>query len=107
MAKSSLRLLDRFHLLSPDLAPLVLPVGLQRILAFLALVGSTRRTTLAGTLWPDTSEAAALSRLRTNVWRINKAAPDLVISARDSLAIAPSVDVDTRCQETLATALLT
>lgn len=69
-----------------------LPVGAQRLVAVLALRGQVSRSRLAGTLWPDTPEHRAQASLRTGIWRVNQAAPDLV-------AITPSqLDLDARAR---------
>lgn len=69
-----------------------LPVGAQRLVAVLALRGQVSRSRLAGTLWPDTLEHRALASLRTAIWRVNQAAPDLVVIT------ASQVDLDARAR---------
>lgn len=69
-----------------------LPVGAQRLVAVLALRGQVSRSRLAGTLWPDTPEHRALASLRTGIWRVNQAAPDLVAIT------ASQVDLDARAR---------
>jgi DNA-binding SARP family transcriptional activator len=107
VALIKLCLLDRFALSSPQSSPSLLPVGTQRLVAFLALAGHARRTTVAGGLWPEVSEDQALHRLRTAVWRIHKVVPDLLVTDGDSLSVSPSVDVDYYRQQTVAAELLT
>jgi hypothetical protein len=72
MALKTIRLLDRFGLGIEAPSPPLLPLGLQRLLASLALSGAVRRTTVAGTLRPDISVEQALARLRTAVWRAHR-----------------------------------
>jgi DNA-binding SARP family transcriptional activator len=69
-----------------------LPVGAQRLVAMLALHGRVSRSRLAGTLRPDTPEQRALGSLRTGIWRVNQAAPDLVV------ATGGHVDLDGRAR---------
>lgn len=83
-----------------------LPFGMQRLVAFLALRGTTHRCHVAGSLWPDVLESQALARLRTCVWRINKSAPDLLEVDGQGLRIAPTTWVDSLEQEAFATGLL-
>jgi hypothetical protein len=53
-------------------AELILPVGSQRLLAFLALKGrSIRRPLVAGTLWPVATEDHASSSLRSALARLH------------------------------------
>ena len=72
-----------------------LPIGAQRLVAFLAVRGRTGRSRLAGQLWPDTSERRALGCLRTGIWRINQTACGLIHSSHGGveLGLSPAVDV--------------
>ena len=90
----SIRLLGTFTM-DVDGDPVALPTGTQRLVAMLALRGRTGRSRLAGLLWPDTEERRALASLRTGIWRVNQAAPGLVVSAHGAveLGLAPVVDV--------------
>ena len=57
--------------LEADGGALLLPEGSQRLLAFLALRGrSSRRQTIAGTLWPFATESQASSNLRSAIARL-------------------------------------
>lgn len=100
-----LQLLEGFALASPD-GPVDLPVGMQRLLAFLALRGPVHRCVMAGTLWPEVTEAQALACLRTGMWRMNRMVPDVVRADGSLLAVAATTTVDSREQESLATRLL-
>ncbi|WP_405649648.1 SARP family transcriptional regulator [Streptomyces sp. NBC_01386] len=73
-----------------------LPAGAQRLLVVLALRGRQSRSRVAGTLWPDSPEARALGSLRTSLWRINLAAPALVVDTGGAIDLAPEVTVDAR-----------
>lgn len=100
-----LSLLDRFTLERAS-EPLDLPVGTQKLLAFLALRGTSHRSVVAGTLWPDVPEDGALASLRTAVWRVKKLLPDLIRPEGPAIEISASVEVDSRQQEDFTTALL-
>ncbi|MEU5948398.1 BTAD domain-containing putative transcriptional regulator [Micromonospora sp. NPDC047465] len=73
-----------------------LPLGVQRLVALLALRGRAGRSRLAGQLWPDTEEDRALASLRTAMWRANRAVPGLVAGVGPSLDLGPAVTVDAR-----------
>jgi DNA-binding SARP family transcriptional activator len=66
----------------------------QRVVALIALRGPISRSRLAGTLWPDVIERQALARLRTAIWRVNRAAPTVLTAGVGSLALTDDVDVD-------------
>jgi DNA-binding SARP family transcriptional activator len=82
------------------------PVGTQRLMAFLALRGPAHRSLVAGTLWPEVPEPQALASLRTGVWRVNRIEPGLVHSESACLAIPPDTSVDCKEQESFTTRLL-
>jgi len=82
------------------------PVGMQRLLAFLALRGPAPRAMVAGTLWPEVPEAQALASLRTGMWRLNRMLPGLVCVDGARLGVAESISVDSREQEAFAIRLL-
>ncbi|WP_206752112.1 AfsR/SARP family transcriptional regulator [Kribbella steppae] len=65
------------------------------MLAFLALhSGRARRVTVAGTLWPDTTEERALSSLRTAVWNLSRLGVPLVQVTPTTLSLMSTVAVD-------------
>jgi len=105
MAGDRLQLLGGFALHAAG-SPIELPVGIQRLLAFLAQHGPSPRAVVAGTLWPDVLETQALASLRTGMWRLNKMAPGVVRADGLALCVAPTVSVDSREQEAFATRLL-
>ena len=105
MNVARLQLLDGFALERGG-ARLVVPVGIQHLIAFVALTGPTHRCLVAGTLWRDVPEAQALASLRTGIWRTNRLVPDLVRVDGDQLCPATSTLVDSRQQESFATQLL-
>lgn len=71
-----------------------LPEGPQRLVAALALCGRMSRSRLAGRLWPETDERRAMARLRTGIWRVNQAVPQLVLSAGGHLELSRRAHVD-------------
>jgi DNA-binding SARP family transcriptional activator len=67
----------------------------QRLLAFLALQDRpVGRLSLAGTLWPDSSEERAAACLRSALWRLRRLGLELVQVNGTELRLAPGVDVD-------------
>jgi DNA-binding SARP family transcriptional activator len=87
--------------------PLSLPMGAQRLVAFLALHRRPAlRTFVAGTLWPETSEERALANLRSTLWRIHRCEVELVSSRGQQLALAPAVGIDLVEAEALARQVL-
>ncbi|UQI47793.1 SARP family transcriptional regulator [Streptomyces sp. HU2014] len=89
----TLRLLGGFRL-TRDGHDVTLPAGAQRLVAVLALRGRLGRSRLAGTLWPETEQHRALARLRTTIWRVNRAAPGLVSGTGAQVALDARADVD-------------
>ena len=73
-----------------------LPAGPQRVLAYLALRGTTSRCRLAGELWPDATQERAMGCLRTAIWRVNQATHGLVRASGSALDLSPQADVDVR-----------
>jgi DNA-binding SARP family transcriptional activator len=105
MSKSRLRLLGGFGLESSGVE-VALPVGGQRLLAFLALRGPSHRSVVAGTLWPEVPETQALASLRTGVWRTNKLMPGLVTGSARALSVSSMTSVDSQDQEAFTAGLL-
>ena len=105
MNVARLQLLDGFALERGG-ERLVVPVGIQHLIAFVALTGPAHRCLVAGTLWRDVPEAQALASLRTGIWRTNRLVPDLVRVDGDQLSLATSMTVDSRQQEAFAMRLL-
>ena len=72
-----------------------LPLGIQRLVAFLAVHNRPLlRLFVAGNLWIDSSEEHANANLRTALWRLHRLGFDLVDATRNHLALAPEVVVD-------------
>jgi len=89
-----LQLLQAFEL-SRAAVPLQLPIGAQRVLALLALLGRpAQRLYVAGVLWPDSSESHSGGSLRSALWRLRQVAPGVVVTDSTRLALAPAVRVD-------------
>lgn len=80
--------------LSRDGDPVVLPRGVQRPVAFVALVGERDRAYVAGQLWPECSDAHALSRLRSALWRLNATCPGLILTDGGRLTRGSGLAVD-------------
>ncbi len=72
-----------------------LPLGAQRLIAFLAVHNQPlQRLFVAGNLWIDSSEEHANANLRTALWRLRSLDYCLVESTRSHLAMHPDVLVD-------------
>jgi DNA-binding SARP family transcriptional activator len=87
------RLLGGFELRTGAGRPL-LSEGTQRLLARVALLGPAGRSELSGCLWPDSSEQRALGRLRTQLWRVNQAVPDVFECTNGVVALRADAEVD-------------
>jgi DNA-binding SARP family transcriptional activator len=86
---------------------LAVPGASQRLLALLALHGRMiKRTAVAGTLWPDASEAHAYSSLRSSLSRLQSTAPGALAASKRELGLAEGVAVDIRNAQALACRLL-
>jgi DNA-binding SARP family transcriptional activator len=66
----------------------------RRLIALITLVGSRNRSYLAGTLWPERSDAQAQANLRSTLSRLLARNLGVVRVSRDVLALAPHVTVD-------------
>lgn len=88
-----LLLLGGFRLLH-DGRTVVVPRGLQRIIALIGLRPGATRSHLAGLLWPDAPEDRALSSLRTALWRLRQDPRCPVLTTSDTVRLAPDVALD-------------
>lgn len=71
------------------------PLGVGRLLAFLALHdGPVSRSHAAGTLWPDTPDERAHANLRSGLWRIRRAGWAIIDATGSDLRLAPSLRTD-------------
>ncbi|MEV7563360.1 BTAD domain-containing putative transcriptional regulator [Streptomyces sp. NPDC048331] len=91
----TIRLLDGFAVGCADRAVDVPPSG-QRLVAYLALRIGAGRSAAAAVLWPGASDEKSQASLRTAVWRVNRAAPGLVVTRGIHVALAPDTVVDNR-----------
>lgn len=74
---------------------LIVPQGAQRLVAFLALRGRPQlRTTVATSLWMDTTEDRAAANLRTALWKLADRRDLLIQSLGSYLTLAQGVEVD-------------
>jgi DNA-binding SARP family transcriptional activator len=90
-------LIDDFCLTAHD-SVVHLPMGCQRLVALVALADRPiRRSRIAATLWPDTSEDRARANLRSALWRVSSVADVLVTSAWH-VGLADGVAVDYRAE---------
>jgi DNA-binding SARP family transcriptional activator len=90
----TLGLLQGFRLES-DGGSFQLPLGIQRLVAFLAVHNRPlQRLFVAGNLWMDSREEQANANLRTALWRVRNLGFRLVEATRDQLSLAPEVVVD-------------
>ena len=75
--------------------PVSLATNAQRLLAFLAIAGSSqRRETVAGRLWGWATQAQARATLRTALWRVRQVPAAVVRTDRDEVRLEPGVCVD-------------
>lgn len=101
-----LRLLQSFELVADD-EIVMLPRGLQRVLAYLALgERAVDRSRLAGLLWPETSEGRAGANLRCSLWRMRQTGLPLIQSYSNMLQVDPTVRIDVHDAQAKARRLL-
>ena len=75
--------------------PLELPLGAQRVVAFVALAGRpVTRALVAGTLWSDSTEERAAASLRSALWRIKRAGAPLLVVTGATARLADGVRLD-------------
>lgn len=89
-----LRLLGAFDLRASDqLVPL--PLNARRVLALLAVRGRPQaRSSVAYTLWMDTTQSRAMANLRSTLWKIGRQRDRLLTVCDERLWLAPEVRVD-------------
>ncbi len=75
-----------------------LPLHARRVLAYLSLDKISEpdcdRCALAERLWSDSPLDRSRASLRTALWRIRRASPDLVLAGGDRVGLGDTVDVD-------------
>jgi DNA-binding SARP family transcriptional activator len=87
-------LLGNFHLNDRG-GPVAIPVPAQRVVAFLALHAQpVRRSYLAGTLWPDSSDERAGASLRSALFKLRRPDAEVVLTTPVHVALNPDVAVD-------------
>jgi DNA-binding SARP family transcriptional activator len=97
-----LRLLGAFEL-AHDGAPVPLPMGARRLVAFVALHDRpVQRTYVAGSLWANASDTRAHANLRSALWRVQRTGHQVIESMGDRLRLDELVRVDFREAEILA-----
>jgi DNA-binding SARP family transcriptional activator len=105
-AGSRVVLLGGFQLVDGE-AQVALAEGSQRLLALLALRGGPmKRVLVAGTLWPDVTEARAYASLRSALSRLYGVVRDAVEVNPSDVRLASKVRVDLRESQALAHRLL-
>jgi DNA-binding SARP family transcriptional activator len=105
-AGSRVLLLGGFQLVDAE-AQVALAEGSQRLLALLALRGGPiKRVLVAGTLWPDVTEARAYASLRSALSRLDGVVRDAVEVNPSDVRLASRVRVDLREAQALAHRLL-
>lgn len=73
----------------------IVPPSAQRLVAFLAIRERPQlRTTVATSLWMDTTEDRASANLRAALWKLAGIRDELIESSGCYLMLAPGVDVD-------------
>jgi DNA-binding SARP family transcriptional activator len=76
-------------------ADVALPLGSQRLVAFLAVHRRPlQRLFVAGSLWLECDEERASASLRTALWRVQRLGFPLLDATRNQLSLARSVTVD-------------
>jgi len=89
-----LRLLEGFEL-SIDGASIRTTPSLRKVIAYLAIKNRpVRRCSLAGVLWPETTESRARANLRSTLCRIAPPCAAVLDLRGDMVALQPQVSVD-------------
>jgi DNA-binding SARP family transcriptional activator len=86
-------LLDGFLLIRAGI-PVIPPMALQRVLAFLALHPGASRVHAAALLWPEVPEGRAQGCLRTALWRLRQLHAGILESERPAIRLGAHVRVD-------------
>jgi DNA-binding SARP family transcriptional activator len=93
--------------LTQDGQVISLPMGVQRLMAFLALQDHPLpRPHVSGTLWLDAPDERARANLRSALWRLRCLADPLIERVGDDLWISSEVVVDVREAVALARGVL-
>ena len=87
--------------------PTLVTLAGQRLIALVAIRQRPMpRGVVAGTLWPESSEAHAAASLRTELWKLGKAGAPIQLAADGRLTLGPDVTCDYRDGIDLARRLL-
>src|SRR3954449_6680807 len=106
LLQSRLSLFDGFELRCHD-QRVELPMVAQRLVALLAVHDRPLlRAYVAGTLWPDKTDARSLANLRSVLWRLRQPDEGLIRSAGSHISLSEGVDIDVRRLVRLTTDLL-
>ncbi|MGH3799784.1 MAG: AfsR/SARP family transcriptional regulator [Pseudonocardiaceae bacterium] len=101
-----LRVLGGFELLVGT-QPVPLPRNAQRLLGFVAVRRSNvLRGTVAGNLWPNSTQTRAQASLRTALWRLHQGHPRLVVSNQRAIRIHDQLYIDLQAATALARQVL-
>lgn len=95
MMSMTLMLLQEAALLLGSSPAIPLERKAAGLLAFLALEGPTRRSRLAGLLWPDSGDTRARTNLRQALARLKRIA-DGIVEGADPLCLPPTIRCDLR-----------
>ncbi|POH73348.1 transcriptional regulator [Arthrobacter glacialis] len=83
-----------FWLLKLDGHPVIVGHRQQRLIAALAILGGRSRCSMAGLLWPESSQAQSAGNLRASLFQITHKLPGLVHPSREILMLEPQVAID-------------
>lgn len=104
LQSTSMTLLGRFAL-ACGVDEQRVPVGVQRLIAFVALhEGTVSRRSAAFTLWPEASERQAYGNLRATVFRLRAFTGETLLEHGPDLALRAGVEVDVRRADALIAA---
>lgn len=71
------------------------PANVERVVAFLAVRERPQlRSTVAATLWMDTTDERASANLRTALWKARQAVSGWIVATSAHLGLAPNVETD-------------
>jgi DNA-binding SARP family transcriptional activator len=102
----SLRLMGGFDLRRGARSVQLQP-SIQRLVAFLALGDrQATRSQCAGSLWSFAPREHAVRSLRSAIWRLKRACPDLLDSRRDQLRLTAALAIDAHTQASLCESVI-
>lgn len=72
-----------------------MPLGVQRVIAFVALQGrAVARSFVVGNLWPEASEEHARASLRSALWRLRRLENEVLVADTAQIQLARHVRLD-------------